>query len=796
MPHRVGRTPTGRPIGFDPNDPGELNRALSRQEAFFSEILDDLPVMVSRWLPDGTLTFVNRSTCEFLGASREELLGNSYFPLLPDDELKRLKQHIAGLTPDAPVAVMENHLAGDGGSRWTRWTNRALFDDSGHIREIQSVGEDITERRRTEESARGVLRARRALGAVNRAVTRAKTEQELLDAACQGLVQETGYEMAWVGLPDEGPEGWLRIAAHGGDDHGYLQELWVSGRADRPEGRGPSGRAFRSGQPVVVPDLQGHAMTAPWHGLAGRAGMVAGAAIPLSDGESPLGTLNIYSAAPCTFGDDEVALLQELADELAVGLVSLRAAAAARTARDERDRLTGILDATPDFVGIADAEGNVLYHNHGARRILGVPPGQPVTRWHVQRSHPKWAARRVLEEGFPTAMAEGVWHGEVAFLDTQGREIPFSQTLLAHYDGAGEVAYIATLARDISEQKGAQDQLRHQFFTAVEVFGNLLELRSEHLAGHCRRVVENAVSMAHLLDGDKALVDDVYLAALLHEVGKLGLPETMLSKPFALLTSAERKRFRQHPVLGEAALMALEPLDRAARLIRHQHEYINGSGFPDALAGEAIPKGARILAVANDYDNLRSGRVHMKPLSQAKALAHLRSQAGTLYDPEAVAALAQVLGEQAPQPGPRDQTAPQEAANPPGSRWDTGVRWENDGKERGASTARSPAAAPGKAAARARSEQPATPPSGFQEQDAATAGKDRDHLPTESRKGRDLEPGMVLADDLVTEEGMLLLSRERTLDERAIKKIRRLEQRFGKPMNVKVYSAFQATGTH
>jgi PAS domain S-box-containing protein len=789
MPHRVGRTPTGRPLTPDPNDPLELDRALREQEAFFATIVDDVPALISRWLPDGTLTFVNRAVCEFFQAEREQLAGRSFFPWLPAEEAERLRRHVAGLTPEQPVATVENSLqAADGTWRWTRWTNRGLFDETGKLTEIQSIGEDITEQRRTEQEAHGVLRARRALGAVNQAVTRARTEEELLEAACAAIVAETGYEMAWVGFPGEDSEGEVRIRAHGGDDHGYLQELVVSTRTDRPEGQGPTGMAFRSGEPVTTHDLQGDPQTAPWHNLAARAGMHAAAAIPLVNGGGAFGVVSIYSSSPGIFSSEELDLLRELADELALGILSLRSTAETRAARMERDRLAAILEASPDFIGIADAEGNVLHHNEGARRILGVPPGQPVTRWHVQKSHTKWSARRVLEEGFPTARAKGVWHGEVAFLDTGGREIPFSQTILAHYDNAGEVAYYSTIARDISEQKQAQDQLRHQFFTAVEVFGNLLELRSEHIAGHCRRVVEHAVSMAHLLGCDATEVDDIYLAALLHEIGKLGIPETMLNKPYALLTSAERKRLKHHPVLGEAALMALEPLDRAARLIRHHHEHVNGSGFPDGLAGEAIPRGARILAVANEFDNLRNGRTYMKPLSQAKALDHLRTRADTLYDAEAVEALAQVLGNEPAAPA---KEAPPTAA----SRSDAGVRWERSNQARQPAPFGAPAANPKQAGRAGSRQEPPEPAAGFQEANTATAGKDRERLPTQTLKGRQLEPGMVLADDLITEEGMLLLSRERTLDERAIKKIKRLEQRFGKPMRVTVYTAFEETGS-
>ncbi|HKJ70312.1 MAG TPA: HD domain-containing phosphohydrolase [Gammaproteobacteria bacterium] len=727
MPHRVGRTPTGRPLTFNADDPAELDRALQQQEVFFSAILDDLPVMVSRFLPDGTLTFVNEPICRAFGTSREDLVGSSLFDRIPGDQQAAIRAGIASLSPECPQWTSENRVLGaDGGSRWQRWTNRGLFDEQGRLHEIQAVGEDITEARSAEERARGVLRARRSLGAVTEAVTRAATEAELLERVCGAMVSETGYEMAWIGFPGRDPAGSLRIAAHGGDHGGYLDDLVVSTRADRPEGQGPSGLAFRTGRAVTTADLQGDPMTAPWHDLAARAGMRAAASLPLRERDRVFGILAVYSASPCTFADQELGLLQELADELAFGILSLRASAEARTASGERDRLAAILDATPDFVGIADPQGHILYHNQAARRILGLGPGQSATRRQVEHSHVPWSARKVMEEGFPAAMADGVWTGEVALRDAAGRETPFSQTILAHHDESGAVAYLSTIARDISAQKEAQERLRNQFFTAVEVFGNLLELRSEHLAGHCRRVADLAVAMARDMGCDGTEVDDIRLAALLHEVGKLGLPETTLSKPESLLTDTERRQLKRHPVLGEAALMALEPLDRPARLIRHHHEHLDGSGYPDALLGRAIPRGARLLAVANEFDGLCHGHIFMQRMAAEEALGHLRARAGRAYDPEALAALERAVRE----------GYPPAAGGPP-------------------------------------AEEPAS---------ARLSGKG-------------LRPGMVLAADLLTPEGVPLLSEGCTLDERAVKKIRKLERRLRHPVRATVYAAGQRPGT-
>ncbi len=123
----------------------------------------------------------------------------------------------------------------------------------------------------------------------------------------------------------------------------------------------------------------------------------------------------------------------------------------------ERDRLAEILEATTDFVGIADPDGRILYGNRALRDLVGsgsAEPGHPVTG-----AHPAWAARKVVEDGIPTARREGAWRGETAFLDREGREIPTSQVILAHRDPSGQLLYFSTIARDISEQKRSEHLL-------------------------------------------------------------------------------------------------------------------------------------------------------------------------------------------------------------------------------------------------------------------------------------------------------------------------------------------------
>jgi len=131
-------------------------------------------------------------------------------------------------------------------------------------------------------------------------------------------------------------------------------------------------------------------------------------------------------------------------------------------------------------------------------------------------------------------------------------------------------------------------------------------------------------------------LDDIYFAALLHDIGKIALPDTLINKAFNALNAEEREKVMKHPVLGQAALMTLEPLQGTAALIRSHHERYDGRGFPDKLREDQIPLGARILAIANDYDALQLGTLTQQRLPQREATQFISKESGSRYDPEIV----------------------------------------------------------------------------------------------------------------------------------------------------------------
>lgn len=195
----------------------------------------------------------------------------------------------------------------------------------------------------------------------------------------------------------------------------------------------------------------------------------------------------------------------------------------------------------------------------------------------------------------------------------------------------------------------AHGELKKSFLTSVQVFAGLSELRVGQsggaLAGHGRRVADWARNLAHRLEVGEAEVQNVMLAGLLHDIGKLGLPDELLSKPFNMLTADQRAQVMKHPQIGQNLLMAIERFKDVATLVRHHHECFDGTGYPDRLAGMAIPLGARILSVVNDYDSLQIGTLVQRPLRPEEAITFLIDNRGKRYDPAVVDAFVKLIAE-------------------------------------------------------------------------------------------------------------------------------------------------------
>jgi response regulator RpfG family c-di-GMP phosphodiesterase len=195
----------------------------------------------------------------------------------------------------------------------------------------------------------------------------------------------------------------------------------------------------------------------------------------------------------------------------------------------------------------------------------------------------------------------------------------------------------------LKEAEKANTALRQQNLLIVKSFAGLLDLRHPRLGAHCRRVAGKVQELgARLGVTNPQEIQDTLIAALLHDLGKIALPDTILVKDVAHLGPTERDEVKKHAVLGEGQLQVVEGLVGIARLVRHHHENVDGSGYPDGLRDDAIPLGARILRVLDTYDNVTKGGAR-RGGAERLALEAMDRQVGKQLDGRVFDALLDVL---------------------------------------------------------------------------------------------------------------------------------------------------------
>jgi response regulator RpfG family c-di-GMP phosphodiesterase len=171
--------------------------------------------------------------------------------------------------------------------------------------------------------------------------------------------------------------------------------------------------------------------------------------------------------------------------------------------------------------------------------------------------------------------------------------------------------------------------------TLAAALANAIEARDGELQGHCERLGELAVRIATFMDLESTMVEHVRLGAVLHDVGKIGIPDRVLLKNGSL-NDEERTLMRTHPLIGDRLLEPLDFLPDVRAIVRHHHERWDGTGYPDGLAGERIPLGARIVGVADSVEAMSAPRPYRAPLGGPAIMAELRRGRGAQWDAQAV----------------------------------------------------------------------------------------------------------------------------------------------------------------
>jgi putative nucleotidyltransferase with HDIG domain len=209
-------------------------------------------------------------------------------------------------------------------------------------------------------------------------------------------------------------------------------------------------------------------------------------------------------------------------------------------------------------------------------------------------------------------------------------------------DGSGKIVGVQGSFQDISERKNSEHDLEAAYDSTLRGWSSALELREHETAGHSRRVVEITLELARKMGVEDEKIIHIQRGALLHDIGKMGIPDSILLKP-GPLSDDEWVTMRQHPEFAYRMLSKIDYLKPALEIPYCHHEKWDGSGYPRGLKGEEIPLAARIFAIVDTWDALSHDRPYRLAWPREVVVEHLKKQSGRQFDPQIVARFIELL---------------------------------------------------------------------------------------------------------------------------------------------------------
>jgi len=641
---------------------------------------------------DGKVIYWNASAERIFGFSAEEMMGKDAHKVLIPEEygedfkkgLERFKKTSLGPVVGKTLELTAKTRSGE--KIPIELSVSPIRIGEGHL--VVGSIRNISEKKAMEEKLRNqVLMLSWLYDASNR-LTQALDVEDIARETVRLCVEAFGATLAWLGHAEE--DGSVRALAHYPEDISYPTEISV--RWDETEeGQGPTGRAIKEGQQQICDDVYSDPSFAPWREKASKAGIRSSVALPLITRDRVFGALNLYSDKSGHFTPDLIVYLQSFAHMAANALENSRLYEETnrrmrriQALRNIDMAITGSLDLRVVYqvaleeittqlkidaacILIHNPYGNFLevvaergFTRTSAGRILsalGTSAGRVFREQKIvhipdlrEVDNDEFARRDfMLEQGLVSYYAAplvakgkmlgvlGIYHRK---LGSDSKEwLHFLETL------AGQVAIAIENATLVDGLRLQHLDLLNAYDETIEGWGTALSLKEEETAHHSERVTRMTVEIAKRMGIRGDDIVQVRRGALLHDIGKIGIPDPILLKP-GKLTEEEWVIMRKHPVYAFEMLSPIAYLRQVIDIPYCHHEKWDGTGYPRGLKGQQIPLPARVFAVVDVWDALTSDRPYRKAWPQDNTIEYIKEQSGTHFDPEVEEEFLKLLSEE------------------------------------------------------------------------------------------------------------------------------------------------------
>jgi diguanylate cyclase (GGDEF)-like protein/PAS domain S-box-containing protein/putative nucleotidyltransferase with HDIG domain len=678
----------GDPIGIvvvtrEITERKRMEQALRESEERYRSVIENAndAIVVAQ---DGLLKFFNSKAMEIMGYSRNELSSTPFLELIhPDDRQMVADRHLRRLTGEAlPPVYTFRIIDKEGDTKWVE-INAVVIQWEGKPATLNFLS-DITERKASEWELQKRNRELTAINAIAQSLAQYTRLNKVLQTALYSTLEVTGLLTGGIWLLDE-DKGKLVLAIHRGFGRKF----------ERAMSRMPLAVGFVSKVMAISDITENKELSPKYRETARLDGLQSAISIPLKSKGKTLGVINLFSHNRRDFPTEDIQLLETIGGEIGVAIENAKLLERL-SEQSETDELTGLYNRRHFYdtldnetyrtwrsgrcfsLAILDLDGFKRYNDrfghisgdavlkqfasavkealrksdmafrYGGDEFAVILPvtGADRAKKIIERVRDKWA--KMSGEQYPRLDTPIRFSAGIAqFPDdsetADGLVFLADTALFTAKRGRG---YKSTMASELGELP--IDARSPATIDQVYALAATVDARSPYTSGHADRVATVSSVIGRAIGLPEEDLEQLMTASLLHDIGKLGVPDLILRKP-ETLTRDERRVIEKHAAEGAKILSHVRELAALARVVLHHHEWYNGEGYPEGLKGEDIPLLSRIITVADSYDTMVTPLPHRQAMTHEDALDELRRYSGIQFDPDLVEAFAESASEGIPE---------------------------------------------------------------------------------------------------------------------------------------------------
>lgn len=587
---------------------------------------------------EGRILECNAAGAKMFGYTKEEMIGLTIVDLVPEEFAKKLPKVITGKESTHGIFVPRISKKKDGTIFPTEIATK-LINIGGKPRLIVYV-RDITERKRAEKKRKSLLKKEReqhlkaeTLAKVALILTSKLSLSAVLEEVLRQVKRLVPYSACNIVLIEKG--GLYNVHSVGYDKYG--SKKFVNNFTYPVDKLSLDKEVIKSAKTRLISDTH---QDSRWVIFKETSWIRSHLIVPICLGNKVIGLLNLDSDIPGKFVKDDIEKLQPLANAAAIALEN------ARLFEEIRKEITERKQAEKALVE-SEKKYRTVFENTGTATII-IEEDKTISMANTQsekltgyskdeiENKIKWTDfiipedLKMMEKYHRERRKAG---GKVAteyefrLIDKRGN---IKNTFLKVGMIPGSKKSIASLI-DITEQKQAEERLKKTIDATIDTMSKIIEAKDPYTAGHQHRVYQLAIRIAQELNLPKDKIEGIRIASLIHDIGKIGLPTEILSKP-TTLTEIEFSLIKNHSQIGYDILKSIDFSYPIAQIVLQHHERLNGSGYPNNLKGDEIILEAKIIGVADIVEAMSSHRPYRPALGIDKALEEISQNRGTLYD--------------------------------------------------------------------------------------------------------------------------------------------------------------------